>query len=429
MPLVTHTLLFRLRTFGASFMQQKLARNVGWLTGAEMVSRIGRIFTAVILARQLDATAFGIAAIAITVFEITRVFTENGISASVVRAGKAEFDKIANTAHRLMLFVCIGLALVQLLIAALLEALLPGRDAGAMVAVLAVVFLAMPFGLLHAYCLQRDERMKHLASVASAQSATDHVLTAILALCGFGAWAIVLPKVLTVPIWLLGVRHSTPWQRRRDAGFAPAGALLKFSLPVLGAELLTAFRDQLDKVIVSLTLGIDALGIYYFAFNAGLGVSTALNRAYSSAVYPNLCAAADKLEAYRKAAFNLGLPLSLAYCAQAVAALIYVPIVFGEDWAGAAPLVALLCLGGPARLLVDGARMLARAKGRSGQEFGIALGLSASVLVPFAAAATFGLMAAAGASVFGATAYGVAATLWLGRSSPTSLPLTPGAPT
>ena len=424
---MTRTLLSSLRMRASRMPSHKLTRNVGWLTGAEMVSRVGRILAAVVLARQLDATAFGIAAIAITVFEIIRVFTENGIGASVVRAGKDEFDKIANTAHRLMWRVCVGLALLQLLIAAILETLVPGRDAGAMVAVLGVTFLAMPFGLLHAYCLQRDERMKRLASVASAQAATDHVLTAILALCGFGAWAIVLPKVLTVPIWLLGVCYKSPWKRRREAGFAPAGALLRFSLPVLGAELLTAFRDQLDKVIVSVTLGIDALGLYYFAFNAGLGVSTALNRAFSSAVYPNLCAATDKLAAYRKAVFGLGLPLSLAYCAQAGAALVYVPIVCGSDWKGAAPLVALLCLGGPARLLVDSARMHARAEGRSGQELVIALGLSASVLGPFALAAPLGLMAGAGASVLGATIYGLVVTLRSRGSSPATLPIESGA--
>ena len=424
---MTRPLFNHLRSRAAVLMQQKLTRNVGWLTGAELVSRLGRILAAVVLARQLDATAFGVAAIAITVFEIVRVFTENGIGASVVRAGRDEFDKIANTAHRLMWFVCIGLALIQLLIAAIIEALLPGRGVGAMVAVLGVVFLAMPLGLLHAYCLQRDERMKQLAALASAQAVADHVLTAILALSGFGAWAIVLPKVFTVPIWILGVRYKKPWRRHKAAGFAPVCTLLRFSLPVLGAELLTAFRDQLDKVIVSLTLGIDALGIYYFAFNAGLGVSTALNRAFSSAVYPNLCAAADKLEAYRKAAFSLGLPLSLAYCVQAAAAMIYVPIVFGSDWTGAAPLVALLCLGGPARLLVDGARMHARAEGNSGQEFVLAMGLSASVLVPFAAAAPFGLMAAAGASVLGATTYGFAVTFRPRRTSPCSFPITSGA--
>jgi len=412
---VSNYILSRATSQARRLTRHRLARNIGWLTGAEMVSRIGRIFAAVILARQLDATAFGVAAIAITVFEIVRVFTENGIGAAVVRAGKTDFDRVANTAHRLMWLVCIGLAAVQLMIGICLEALLPGRSAGAMVAMLSVVFLVMPFGLLHAYCLQRDERMKHLAAVGSAQAVADHVLTAVLALCGFGAWAIVLPKVLTVPIWLLGVRHNSPWTRHSEAGFAPAGALLKFSMPVLGAELLSAFRDQLDKLIVSLVLGIEALGLYYFAFNAGLGVSTALNRAFANAVYPNLCAAADKLRAFRKAVLGLGLPLSLAYCVQAAAALVYVPVVFGADWATAAPLVALLCLGGPARLLVDGARMHARAEGRSGQEFRIALGLSASVLVPFALALPLGLLSAAAASVIGASAYALAVTLWRAR--------------
>lgn len=371
---------------------QKLSRNIGWLTGAELFSRFGRIIAAIVLARQLDATAFGIAAIALTVYEITRVFTEHGIGAAVVRASKVNFDQVANTAQRLMWIICLSLAVLQVLIGCVVEMLYPGRQAGAMVAILGGVFLLMPFGVMHAYCLQRAERMKHLAGVATAQVAADHALTAILALCGFGAWAIVLPKLLTAPIWLIGVRRSRAWTQNRTAGFAPVGQIIRFSLPVLGSELMCAFRDQLDKVIVSFTLGVDALGLYYFAFNAGLGVSTALNRAFSNAVYPHLCAVADRAAAYRRALINLGIPFSCLYILQAAMALYYVPIVFGSTWAAAAPLVAVLCLGGPARLLVDAARMKVRADGQSGRDFQISLGLSASVLAPFVLFASQGLL-------------------------------------
>ncbi|MEM9669063.1 MAG: oligosaccharide flippase family protein [Pseudomonadota bacterium] len=389
----------------------QLGRNIGWLTGAEIVVRLGRIITAIVLARHLDATVFGIAAIAITIFELVRVFTENGIGAAVIRANKRDFDKVANTAHTLMWIICTGLFLIQLFIGALVEIMLPGNDAGLMVASLALVFLIMPFGLLHAYCLQRAERMKHLAVVTSTQAIADHILTAALALAGFGAWAIVLPKVLTAPIWLFGVRYSKPWTREASAGRAPTKTILAFSLPVLGSELLSVCRDQLDKVIVSLTLGIDALGLYYFAFNAGLGVSTSLNRAFSNAVYPHLCAEADKLAAYRSAMLRIGTPITLAYIAQAAAALLYVPIIFGADWATAAPLVALICLGGPARLLVDGARMKARAHGHSGSEFLISLGFCLCVLLPFAVFAPQGLFSAATASIVGGSLYGGALTL------------------
>ncbi len=399
----------------ARFGKQKLIRNIGWLTGAELVSRIGRIVAAIILARQLDAVAFGIAAIALTIFEITRVFTENGIGAAVVRASADQFERVSNTAYRLMWMVCIGLAGVQLSAGVIVEMVLPGRDAGLMVAVLAGVFLLMPFGVMHAYCLLREERMKELAAIGTAQVAADHVLTAILAICGFGAWAIVLPKLLTAPIWLVGMLRSQAWTRNREAGFAPMAGILKFSMPVLGSELMCAFRDQMDKFIVSLTLGVEALGLYYFAFNAGLGVSTALNRAFSNAVYPHLCAASDKFASYRKTILNLGLPFSLLYVLQAVLALYYVPVVFGAAWADAAPLVAVLCLGGPARLFTDAARMKVRAEGQSGQDFQISLGFSLSVLLPFMVFAQHGLLFVAIISTASACAFALAVTQVMSR--------------
>ncbi len=406
-----HTAQKYLFALGKRVAGQKLTRDIGWLTAAELVSRFGRIIAAVILARQLDAVAFGIAAIALTIFEIMRVFTENGIGAAVVRAVPTNFHKTANTAHRLMWGVCLTLALLQVIAGLIVELMLPGRQAGMMVAILGVVFLMMPFGVMHAYCLLREERMKELAGIATAQVAADHVLTAILAICGFGAWAIVLPKLLTAPIWLIGMLRSKAWAQDKSAGYAPVVGILKFSLPVLGSELMCAFRDQADKFIVSLTLGVEALGLYYFAFNAGLGVSTALNRAFSNAVYPHLCVAGDRVKAYRKAIINLGLPFSLLYCAQAAAALLYVPVVFGANWAAAAPLVAILCLGGPARLLVDAARMNARADGRSGQDFQISFGLSFCVLVPFAAFSNQGLFVAAVLSVASASVFALAVLL------------------
>ena len=394
-------------SFVDQILKHKLGRNVGWLTVAEMISRIGRIFAAIILARQLDAVAFGVAAIALTVFELVRVFTENGIGAAVVRADDHELHKVANTAYRLMWIVCIALAILQCLVGIVVEALVPGRQAGVMIAVLAIVFLIMPFGVVHGFFLYRSERLKHLAVVSSSQAMADHILTAILALSGFGAWAIVLPKVLTAPLWLYCIMRPKAWVRNRHAGYAPARKIIRFSLPVLGSELLSTFRDQMDKLVVSTVLGIEALGLYYFAFNAGLGLSTALNKAFSNALFPHLNAARNRLATYRKALIQIGLPFCAVYIAQAAAALLYVPIIFGEKWALAAPLVALLCLGGPARLLVDSVRMKTRAEGRSGRELFAALGLSLSVLAPFALAAPFGLFPAVIASVIGASIYAI----------------------
>ena len=404
----------------------RFSRNIGWLTAAEGISRVGRILAAIILARQLDVAAFGVAAIALTVFELVRVFTENGIGAAVIRASDETVDAIANAAYRLMWIICLGLACAQLIAGLLVELAMPGRGLGLMIAALAGVYLIMPFGLVHAYILLREQRMKRVAVVGTSQTVADHLLTALLAITGFGAWAIVLPKLLTAPIWLAGIVWGRPWKRRREAGYAETSAILRFSLPVLGAELLTACRDQLDKILVSVFFGLEAVGLYYFAFNAGLGLSSALNRAFSTAFYPHLCAAQNKVAGFRSALVGSVPTLSAAYIAQAAGAALYVPIVFGADWSHAAALVAVLCLGGPARLLLDACRMLCRANGSSALEFLIAGGFCAVILTPFILFNQTGLLLAVAVSVSLASVYSLVAALMLSRAGQTGFtPTTP----
>jgi len=98
-----------------------------------------------------------------------------------------------------------------------------------------------------------------------------------------------------------------------------------------------------------------------------------------------------------------GLPLGSIYLLQSGAALIYVPILFGPDWKHAASLVALLCLGGPARLLLDSLRVFWRASGQTTQEFKLSFMFAAGTLLPLPVFAFAGLYAASLASVIGAT--------------------------
>lgn len=398
-----------------AFHSSRLVRNVGWMTAAEMVSRLGRIVTAIVLARSMDMAAFGVAALAITIFELMRIFTENGIGAAVIRSSEEKLAAVANSAYRMMWVVCGSLFAAQIMIGIGALYWFPDTNIGWMVCALAGVYLAMPFGLVHAYMLLREERMKRMALVASSQTLADHLLTALLALSGFGAWSIVLPKILTTPIWLIGVTYNKPWQRNRSAGTYPVREILHFCVPILLSELAIAAREQLDKVLVSTLFGIEALGLYYFAFNAGLGLSTALNRALTSALYPFLCTARSDecpLEnKFRRALLLAGLPLTGVYCAQALAALLYVPVLFGADWRHAAPLVALLCLGGPARLLADSVRIYWRSLGHSKRELKVSFVLALGILLPIPLLASAGLIFACIGSVIGGTAASVALTL------------------
>ena len=57
----------------------------------------------------------------------------------------------------------------------------------------------------------------------------------------------------------------------------------------LGIEVMTTLQANIDNLIVGSILGVEALGLYYFAFNAGLGVSLGLVNSFGTAVFPHLC--------------------------------------------------------------------------------------------------------------------------------------------
>jgi len=404
----------------------RLMRNVGWYSLAEAANRITRLITAIVLARALMPEEFGIAAIAITTFEIVSVLCMTGIGQAVVRARDDELPAVLNTARRASWAVCLGAFVLQSVIG-LVAAWAVGRpDVFWMIFCLGLVYLTLPFGQMHAHLIVRANRLHVLAGIAVVQVAADNILTAIFAFSGFGAWAIVLPKLLTAPIWVIGMRRAQSWKPDRSAGFAPWRPLARFSSAVIASELLVAARFNLDKVLVGAILGLEALGIYYFIFNAGIGFSLSLTNSLAASVYPHLAELAAKpramLARYDQLMIRAAIPVAAVITIQGCLAVWYVPVVFGERWQPYAVLVACLCFSAVAKPVFDSACQLLRAFGRPRLEVYASATLTALALIALAGGLQFGL--AAGVVTYMATvmvaqfAAAVAIRKWFGVQYP-----------
>jgi O-antigen/teichoic acid export membrane protein len=390
--------------------------NMSWLGLGEVVARVTRLATTIVIARRLGPAELGIAAIALTSFEIIRAFAGSGIGQMVARATPEQLAATAATASRANWMLCFALAGIQILAGALLAAFTGRTELVFMVGCLAGVFLLMPLGLMQCYLVIRANRLATIARVSTVQLVADNALTAALAVAGLGAWAIVLPKLLTAPIWVIGMRRAATWSRDPSAIAIPFSEMTRFAAPILGTELLAALRMNLDKLLVTAILGVEILGVYYFAFNAGLGLSLSLTNALSASVYPALSALAgspsEMLARFDRILWRNALPVSLVIAAQAAAALVYVPVVFGGHWADAAPLVALLCVSAITRPVWDAAAQLLRAAGLPGFEFAGALIYSVVYLAAFAAFLPFGLATGITALAFAALLLNVALAAW-----------------
>ncbi|MFT6047579.1 MAG: teichuronic acid exporter [Arenicella sp.] len=344
----------------------RFLKNIGWLGISEGFMRLTRLGTAVVLARVLDPVTFGIAALVLTINELVHVFNKNGIGAKIVQCDTAELDEIVETAYRMGFVICTSLFVIQCLLAYPIAEYYGSPSLTPMLQVLALVYLLMPFGLVQSALVQRAQRMKTKALIDGVQVCIDNILTALFAIGGLGAWAIVLPKILVTPIWLIGYRKAIHWSPSgKFFQFAQWKEILKFGRFFLGIEVLKTARLNLDNLIIAKFLGIEALGLYYFARNAGLGFSMSLINAMSAALYPNLCELKTDTQKLKtrflhnlKRVSSIVSPLILL---QTLLAPWYVPIVFGPQWNDAIPILMLLCFSAVLRPLGESASALALA--------------------------------------------------------------------
>lgn len=383
-----------------------LLRGLAAYGSAELVVRVTRILTVIVIARRLSPDMMGAAALALSLFELVRVLANAGIGQRIIAAPDALLDATCNSAHRLFWIWCPIISALQLALAGALAFTQPA--AAAMLALLSLVYLTMPAGLVQVFLLMREGRLTTTARIGATQTLADHVLTLVLVLAwpdpASIAFAIVLPKLLTTPIWLAGVRRARPWVRDAAAGFVPVAGFVRFGAGVLATEIAGAARAQIDKLIVGALLGVKALGIWYFAFNAGLGITTSFVSAFGTVLFPWLCKAADR--SARAARYRNGLLIGLGLflpmtLAQVLLAPIYVPLLFGRQWLDAAPLVGLLGLAALPMVASAATTAWLRADGATGLDATISTAATMAALAALALAAPYGLPAAASAYVAG----------------------------
>jgi len=371
------------RTF-QSVLSNRFARNLGSMGGAQLAIRLTRLLTTVILSRVLSPNDYGLAAVVLTVYEFVALFTRNGIAARVVRASDAEVESVARTAHTLTWIACAVLVLVQAALALPIAWFYHDPRLALPIALMGLIYIASPLSNIQGAFMQREGRLGRIALTGAIQVMADNTLTAIFALCGLGMWAIVLPKLLVAPIWTIGVRTGHAW--RPSGGWSMTGwrDIAHFSRHVVGIELMTTVQANIDNLIVGSVLGVEALGLYYFAFNAGLGITLGLVNAFGTAVYPHLCETREDpvalTDRYRRTLVTMGYIVVPLILAQTILAPLYVPIVFGAKWVPAIPVLMLICLSALPRPFAATCSQLLKAVGRPDIELRWQAGLTVMLI-------------------------------------------------
>lgn len=348
----------------------QFVRNVGWLGGAELVNRIFRLGTTVTLARVFSEQDYGLMAIVYTVYDFASVFIlRGGIGAKVVQADEQDVKTLCDTSYWLNWILCGAIFIIQCIAAFPIASFYGHKQIILPLCTSALIFLMLPLFLVHDALIQRENRLKITALCNATQSIFSNIIIVILSLLGMGVWAVVWSMVLTTPVWIIITWRNHPWRPPKSFTLERWQEITHFGKNLLGAELLNKLRMNLDYLIIGRFLGIQALGVYYFAFNAGYGITMNVINTFMSALFPYICAVREDSKQFKQRYFSSLKKISLIVVPliviQSLLAPLYVPIIFGKKWTAAVPVLIMICLSVIPRIFAWASSLLLNARNKT----------------------------------------------------------------
>ena len=332
-----------------SLLSGQLIRNVGWLGMAELFNRLFRLATTVTLARIFSPKDYGLMAVIYITFELVTVFTNRGgVAAKIIQAEESEVVELANTAYWIQWIVCIGFCLFQCGASFFVAWFYDNKQLIPLLSTAALVYPLLPLSSIHLALIERENRLKVTAMCNAAQSFVSNTTVVVLCLLGYGVWSIVFSILIAQFVWITIAWKNIDWQPPKEIQFVGWQKIINYSKNIISIELLNKLRLNLDYLIVGKFLGMEELGFYFFAFNAGSGITMNVVNMFMSALFPYLCAARENSKKLKQDYFHSLKSLSLivipVVILQSALSPWYVPIVFGEKWVSAVPILILICL-------------------------------------------------------------------------------------
>lgn len=349
-------------------LSNQFLRNLSWLGMAEIVYRIFRLLLVAIMARFLSDYDYGLGAIVLTVREFAVNFSNLGIGAKIIQAEEKELNTLCNSAYWLNWVVFASLFVIQCLVAFPVSWAKNTPEVVLPICVSGIAYLIWPITSIQKTLIQRENRFKIIAITDSLQFSLASIISALFAVMHLGVWAFALPAVMIAPVEVIIYNRYHNW--RIKTGFTTKywRSIWSFGKNLLAISLLKTLRNNLDYLIIFNFLGVKELGIYFFGFNAGLGISLSIINAVNSAILPHLCAVRSEIKEFKKTYFHslkiiarIIFPFVLL---QSTLAPFYVPIVFGQNRVNAIPIIIIVCLSAIPRPFADAASQLLVAVGK-----------------------------------------------------------------
>ena len=334
---------------------QRVGRGVAWSAINAAVLRLSQFLVGIIVARLVSPNEFGVFVVALTIYTIIVNISELSVGSAIVReVGRTR--EIAPTVSTIAIGTSGLLTIVMVASAPWLADLLGAPAATSAIRILALTVVIGGLGMLPAAILTRDYQQKQRFAADATLFVVSSIVLVVMAALGMGVMALAWSRVagMAASTVMLNVvekerywPHFNPHEARR---------LLRFSLPLAGANLISMFIGNVDFMVIGRLRGAVRLGYYNLAYNVSSWPVSIFSAILVNVTLTTLSRVRDskaELERHLAAAMSALAATSFPLSALSISlATPLVTVVYGARWSPAATALMLLSVFGAARVII-----------------------------------------------------------------------------
>lgn len=325
-------------------------KSAAWVAVGNYANIVISFLIFVVLARLLSPVEFGIVAVASVFLDVLLVVARGGLPDAIVQKRDLT-EEFADTAFWVStgsgIFCCLVLFAMSTPIALIFK--MP--ELTDVLKVLSFVFVIGALGAIHEGRLQREFGFKSLSVRGLVANLLSGALALWFAFHGYGVWSLVIQRVASSLAMLVVTWIAFPWRPRFRFNREAAGEQVKFGSKVFGTTLLLTLNNRIHELIAALFLSTADVGYLRMAWRCidlAAQFSVIPLTAVALPTYSRLQHDPARLEQSYLHFITISSTLTYpALLGMAAVAPTLLPVVFGEQWGGAVPVLQILCLLAP----------------------------------------------------------------------------------
>lgn len=284
---------------GEGGLRRVAVRAAGITTLTQALALVVQVVATVVLARLLDPAAFGIVAMVTTFSLLFSNFGGNGFTEAVVQREEIN-HRLASNLFWLNIGICVLLAMGFAAGGVLLGRLYHDLRVIAVTEVMALTIIVTGISVIHLALLRRAMRFSLVAVGTILGQATSVGVSILLALRGWGYWALVAgavasPLTASVVAWL--TCQWIPGLPTRGNGTRP---VVRYAMNIYGSFTLNYVTRNLDNLLAGWLFGPQALGLYKKAYDLASLPFNQISTPLTAVAVPTLSRLKDDRERHRK---------------------------------------------------------------------------------------------------------------------------------